>query len=230
MKERPILFSGPMVRALLDGRKTQTRRIMKPQPLFFTGRKYIVPDDAPKKFHDCDDIRECCPHGFPGDRLWVREAWNVFALSRDHDESWPLGEIPKADPRLDDDRRRSYCVDHPVASLPGREGGKGPWRPGIHMPRWASRITLLVTDVRVQRLHDISEEDAKAEGVERYAAGHGHVSDTEVAIDPGWTNFASYRAGFMTIWEEINGLASREANPWCWAISFRTEQAKQEAA
>ena len=202
--EKPILFSSPMVRAILNGSKTQTRRIMKPQPLFFTGRKYIVPDSAPKKFHDCDDIRECCPYGFPGDRLWVRETW------RPHGDE---GHLSLAD-------ATSTCTGPGDclfrASASEAEDAIFRWRPAIHMPRWASRITLIVTDVRVQRLQDISEENAKAEGVVQTAGGWWSAADGQAGGSP--------RSAFGVLWNSINGADSWDANPWVWAVSFAIEK------
>ena len=142
-KERPILCSAPDVMAILDGRKTQTRRIMKPQP------NRTWPDEVTPHWSvggnrtlpgASNPLR--CPYGVPGDRLWVREAWRL-------PDGAPKGWV---DYRADDTR----------------DGFK--WKPSIHMPRWASRITLEVTDVRVERLQDISEADAMAEGVRRRSA------------------------------------------------------------
>jgi hypothetical protein len=203
--ERPMLFSGPMVRAILGGSKTQTRRVMKPQPLFFTGRKYIVPDDAPKKFHDCDDIRECCPYGFPGDRIWVRETWHPYG--DDGKESLALATSTCTGP------------EHVLfrASANEAECATHRWRPAIHMPRWASRISLTVTDVRVQRLQDISEEDAKAEGVS------WDEGEQEEYVRK-WGYPQTCKARFADLWDGINSPGSWEANPWVWAISFTVER------
>lgn len=188
MNERPIIFSGAMVRAILDGTKTQTRRIVK--------------DDAWHNFGDCDtDGRmvdawavdpTLCPYGKAGDRLWVREThapgadhWGAWARRMDCDGSGP-------DPQI------FYAAD----------GGERPfierWRPSIHMPRFASRITLEITEVRAQRLHDITEADVVAEGVST----------------PG--PFAVHH--FMDLWTSINGRESWPANPWVWVLSFKRVQ------
>lgn len=139
VRERPILFSGPMVRAILEGRKTQTRRVLKNPD---DGVSTTIEDGSPLY---CDDggfwHPRPCPYGQPGDRLWVREAHQLS----------PDGPIYRA-------TAREHGTYEP--------GGAGPWRPSIHMPRWASRITLEITDVRVERVQEITEDDAIAEGVE----------------------------------------------------------------
>ncbi|MTI82607.1 MAG: hypothetical protein FH756_01650 [Firmicutes bacterium] len=150
MIEKPIIFSTEMVKAILEGRKTQTRRIMNPQPLFYTGRRYIVPDNAPKKWHDCDDIFAAgfCPYGQPGTVLWVRETW---ADLRGMGFGFPF----------------AYKVDTPSGSEGDRcriEFGVK-WKPSIHMPRKAARLFLKVKDVRVERLQEIvSGKDVYREG------------------------------------------------------------------
>lgn len=202
MKERPILFSAPMVRALLAGSKTQTRRVLKQA----TGLSLSVcmdeaaPGVAALSWlhgdgpgHDVHEHieRVRCPYGQPGDRLWVREAWGLWQQPFDH-ESHDV--VYRAD------------VDRPE---PKR------WRPSIHMPRWASRILLEVTDVRVERLQDISEADAIAEGIVPFGDG-GFVSD-----DDGRCYGATARQSYAYLWESINGADSWAANPWAWVVSFR---------
>lgn len=176
MKERPILFSGAMVRALLDGTKTQTRRMVKPQPRILAGELLCWKDDALTD----DQMAELCPYGQPGDRLWVREAWM---------------DLRGVDGAVGPCMYRATFGNAP-------DGGK--WRPSIHMPRWASRITLEVTGMRVERLQDISEADARAEGVSR-------------AQCPDWHATTDFRA----IWESINGPGSWDANPWVWVVEFK---------
>lgn len=206
MKERPILFSGPMVRAILEHRKTQTRRVVKPRPHSATnamadgdwwphrGRSYNLGHKS-KSF--AKDVGALCPCGTPGDRLWVRETWAC----------------------LDPERRTP--VLYRASESPLREYV---WRPSIHMPRWASRITLDVTDVRVERLQDITEEDAKAEGVEQTSDGWWRLPDE--ARLPGENDCASHpRAAFSALWESINGKGSWAANPWVWVISFNRIEA-----
>ena len=189
MTERPILFSAEMVRAILDGRKKQTRRVMKVQPYpdsIVTVEHFnqTVVDrhgdmqPGPEIFgaHWDDGEYGCrCPYGAPGDTLWVRETWAGHASGVD------------------------YAADFAAVS----RTQAGPWRPSIHMPRWASRITLRITDVRVERLQEISHEDCGAEGA-------WHDSYPTV---PSYGNFAR-------LWNDINGPGAWDANPWVWAISF----------
>ena len=234
-RERPILFSGEMVRAILDGRKTQTRRVVSPQP---TGpavmsdpladlRAAGIPVDGLSRepfalwmTDERNDLGEfiehgvCCPYGGVGDRLWVREAWypafkrteassGVVFPSFAHPHGAPLGHPGEANPGW--------------APL-GRNGNKGEgWRSPIHMPRWASRLTLEITDVRVQRVQEISEADAEAEGVE-----HGNVAGRDVDIDADVWNGA-YRRAFRALWSSLNAKRgySWDSNPWVWALTFR---------
>lgn len=183
MKERPILFSAPMVRALLAGTKTQTRRVIKPRHLAFFNQ------DAAAMLSDWNE--RPLPYGKPGDRLWVRETW--------HDASSSLHSCAL------------YRAD-------GIDLHWDKWTPSIHMPRRASRITLEITSVRVERLQEISIEDAKAEG----AWGPDDSIAQKVADYFGTDIFsANPRKAFQMLWESINGPDSWAANPWVWAIEFR---------
>lgn len=205
MKSRPILFSGPMVRAILEGRKTQTRRPLKPQP--------ICGDDP-------NWIRPPCPYGKPGDRLWVRE--NFLQLMH--------GKVT--------DGRVKYCasIDPRSTGTPKNDGYWWRKRPSIHMPRWDSRITLEVTDIRVERLQKISREDAIAEGAREFPDLQGKHPYGQ---DPRWSMeeptdvsqcLGTPRAAFANYWCKINGkklpggvLDSRpwDENPWVWVVEFR---------
>ena len=192
MKERPIIFSAPMVRALLAGTKTQTRRIAKPVKHPDLGNVYspgaLVLEHEPQHVID-----RACPYGKPGgDRLYVREAW-AAPHAYDH---LPPRLIPQ-------DARIHYAATEDRGGLL--------WRPSIHMPRWASRITLEVTGVRVERLQGISEADAIAEG----ARNSLHL--------PGG-RFA--RENFEHLWWTINGDGSWESNPWVWVVEFKAIEAK----
>lgn len=193
MKERPILFSGPMVRAILDGRKTQTRRVVKPQPETATDCPYHVGVGQSRK-------SRTCPYGTVGDRLWVREAWLPF------DQDHVIGDckvayMAEATP-TSEEIRKEYI----------REGRNYRWRPSIHMPRWASRITLEITGVRVERLQEISETDAIAEGaMSQLCSMHDQ---------PDAMKF-THRNGFTNLWQSINGPESWASNPWVWVIEFR---------
>ena len=175
-KERPILFSGPMVRAILEGRKTQTRRVVKlPKDASPYAELHHIDLLGNAVFTDGSVVRAFAQ---AGTRLWVRETWSGTGMD----------VVYKSDD-LSSWRQLS------------------PWRPSIHMPRWASRITLEVTGVRVERLQDISEEDAKAEG-----------SKIMNHDDIGWH---SYQRGFQTLWESINGPGSWDADPWVWVVEFK---------
>ena len=183
MKERPIIFSAPMVRAILSGAKTQTRRVVKPHHMAMVGAEQFP-------------ILALCPFGRPGDRLWVREQ---FACVRTQEM-----------------RYVEYKADRSLSDFEGYDNpAGGRWRPSIHMPRWASRITLEVTGVRVERVQDISGMDAKREGVSVPA----HIPEDGADLDYA-------RRGFRRLWEEIHGPGSWDANPWVWAVKFkRLEQA-----
>jgi hypothetical protein len=200
MKERPILMSDTMVRAILDGRKTQTRRVVKPQP----DRAMVAPhcengwwmwrvwtpEHAKHGYPSTryGDVR--CPYGVPGDRLWVRETWAPH----------PSGE-----------RTAFYAATLGGLYVGGFPEWDGPWKPSIHMPRWASRITLEVVNVRVERLQDISEADAQAEGCDPAIAGHCEDGPLR-----------TYRTGFVRLWDNINAeRATWASNPWVWVVEFK---------
>jgi hypothetical protein len=190
MTERPILFSAPMVRALLAGTKTQTRRVVKGWPLewlkpgMFTPEYVALPENG------------ACPYGQPGDRLWVRE---TFAGSIAYERH---GYALK-----DWGNKLWYVADG--------EPRSGQWtrpRPSIHMPRCLSRITLEVTGVRVERLQDISEADAQAEGCALECMTPTGDDSGSAIHGPG---------GYMALWESINGPGSWDANPRVWVVEFR---------
>lgn len=232
MKARPILFSSPMIRALLAGSKTQTRRIVKPQPgeldrpFMMDDGTWHVTDSrggnmSPLGTHD----NGACPYGGPGDLLWVREGGELLRDAYDNDPAtgqdlWrDVGWVHGADGQI---------IERPrFPSL----GGLAEWvdacarhrRPSIHMPRWASRLTLEITGVRVERLQDISEADAKAEGLFEWAL-QGPSDDTLLAW--GWkpreadVGFATPVGAYRGLWKHINGPGSWDANPYVWAVSF----------
>lgn len=201
MKERPILFSAPMVRALLDGSKTQTRRALRVQPLDVlpmegdkAGCQWVglmTRDPAPK------GTVFRCKFGVPGDLLWVRETWYCDDY-----------RVQKG-PYLEVDGAREltvYFADNPRPY----EAEQPIWRPSIHMPCWASRILLEIVSVRVERLQDISEADARAEGT---PGGHSAIQDYPYAATP----IEHYR----WLWDLINGASRWDANPWVWVVEFK---------
>lgn len=195
MKERPILFSAPMVRALLSGSKTQTRRIMKPQPEkcppdysrpghLWPCRIHQTMLHVEKELQNLEGSWEglagaACPYGREGDRLWVRETFG---------RAWHHAQPPFFYRASD---------ENSVGSHPEFDG----WKPSIHMPRAASRIMLEIVSVRVERLNDISEADAAAEGAP--------------------VHFKSSRDNFCALWQQINGPGSWNANPWVWVVEFK---------
>lgn len=216
MKERPIPFKAPMVRAILDGTKTQTRRAVKLRDLLQIRRgdathyRGVRPDDTMRRAVSdvgADGVVKLCPYGQPGDRLWVREAWRTVAGADD---------IPPRD-LMNVESFTRYEAD---AAKPA---GMGKLRPGMFMPRWASRILLEVVSVRVERLQDISEADARAEGVcelPGQAAEPGCWWTADVgagAAMHGRTPSGAYRL----LWESINGPDSWDANPWVWVVEFK---------
>ncbi|MGU0809206.1 hypothetical protein ACSEQ5_14635 [Pseudomonas aeruginosa] len=203
MKERPILFTGPMVRAILEGRKTVTRRVVKPPPDFLGS---MVDPNTPFKTLDAGlHARITCPYGEPGDRLWVREAWaadaQVDAIApRDLSQGEPIW----------------YPADFSVRQTGCSMISKGRGRPSIHMPRWASRILLEITAVRIERLQDISEEQALAEGVRGEPCDHARQACADIGC---WGDTAKGAFGFL--WESLNGEGSWAANPWVWVVEFK---------
>lgn len=189
MRERPILFSGEMVRAILEGRKSQTRRVIVPQPMrgHWIDRVKGYSEAWAEYFSNAKVHGTLsCPYGEVGDRLWVREAWRKHP---EFDYRGPGGCLYFAD--------RGHKFD-------------GPWKPSIHMPRWASRITLEVTSIRVERLRDISEEDAEAEGIQFIR----DVPDVDETL--------SAKELFEVLWDSINGKRGYgwKVNPWVWVVGF----------
>lgn len=221
MKQRPIIFNEYQVRALLDGSMTQTRRIMKVQPSeHFTPMNMALETDyeahwytpgivdkhgylQPSK-HDVfgvasEDEGYTCPFGAVGDCIWVRETWNKYGglVTYRADYDW-----------IEDMKKEMACH----ASYPK-------WHPSIHMPRWASRILLEITDVRVERLNDISQEDAQAEGME-LTGWRPTYSDPDSGGEV-WTPYDN----FALLWESIYGEESWQSNPWVWVIEFKRIEA-----
>jgi hypothetical protein len=228
MTDRPILFSGEMVRAILDGRKTQTRRVMKVQP-WPNATVEVGPyhphrmdrngesQPGPATFGAIWDHQDIvnggdaglrCPYGKPGDQLWVRETWKPVPIS-----AYRCSEGVQQTPNPQDTHEAAVYK----AGWDRSSGGVS-WRPSIYMPRWASRITLRITDIRVERLQDISEDDARAEGVTP-ATEPPTAAALMTAVGRGaW--FMPHRGAFANIWNKINAPGAWDENPWVWAISF----------
>ena len=233
MKERPIIFSAPMVRALLAGTKTQTRRIVKARDLEWM--------DVHQGLREPDNA-ERCPYGQPGDRIWVRETWQVARETLDYETGGEYDVFEwtdeLGDPRLHlngdarfgmkaglfyvaDGEHKNPSVFYNLTGIDNKtilRPREITWRPSIHMPRWASRISLGITSVRVERLQDISIEDAKAEG----AWGPDDSVVEKVANHFGIHHFdTNPRLAYQMLWEQINGPDSWDANPWVWVVEFK---------
>ena len=201
MKERPILFSSEMVRAILEGRKTQTRRVVK--SLVSINHSGLSHD--PMVLHDGDWIKpnEWSPYGQPGDRLWVRETWG---LTPELDLQLLKDDLTPIDISIDDAQHVGYKADCSGANAVTK------WRPSIYMPRWASRIMLEIVSVRVERVQDANAESYIEEGI--------HVSMYEPA---GKSTGNPEEAAFKTLWDSINAKRgySWDSNPWVWVIEFK---------
>lgn len=215
-KERPIIFSGPMVKAILEGRKTQTRRaVAQPKRISDEWRRADTASIRcmgkpwePERYLYAEFFKfdgdgssfgkvvgtVTCPYGQPEDRLWVREKW--YCAGEHECDGYPA----------------RYEVDAELASAVSTK-----WRTPIFMPRWASRITLEITNVRVERLQSISDEDAKAEGVDQapYSPNRIWIANPE--------NSRRYIKTFRKAWDKLNAKRgySWESNPWCWVLEFR---------
>ncbi|WP_400581421.1 hypothetical protein ACFELG_15535 [Pseudomonas aeruginosa] len=209
MKERPILFNDQMVRAILEGRKTATRRIAKPVKHPDLGNIYapgaLVLEREPQHVID-----RACPYGQPGDRLWVREAWQGPLISDEEqaaNQSWWKDMTKFQNP--------GHCAyrasgdDNEYVDPDGYFHCK--WKPSIHMPRWASRILLEITAVRVERLQDITRSGIRAEGLQ---------CPPELCSDDVSPNYRDwYPAAWRELWESTGG--DWAANPWVWVVEFK---------
>lgn len=227
LKERGIIFSSPMVRALLAGKKTQTRRIVGSARDADNGELVDVPDDGlalwtdpatgyPREAKDpnwlwrpanaidcsCEDGGPFwkCPYGSPGDRLWVRETWARHYSGME-------GCRPHYRADLPEEKDAAMTANHAFGLMK--------WKPSIHMPRRLSRIDLEITEVRVERLNAISEEDAEAEGIPYIDNGRGILQWSAAGK---W--YVYVQDAYKGLWNSINGKGSWDANPWVWCISF----------
>lgn len=208
MKERGMIFNGEMVRAILDGRKTQTRRPIKWKQTRFTeigeredGSKWPWSEDA----EHAGDFWHPCPFGAVGDRIWVRETFCTVDDTQYGGEKWV---DYRATPKFEASHPAGWdCAPNDAEALK--------WRPSIHMPRWASRILLEITNVRVERLNAISQEDAQAEGME-LTGWRPTYSDP----DSGGEVMTPYD-NFAELWSSIYGEEGWKSNPWVWVIEFK---------
>ena len=244
-----------MVRALLEGRKTQTRRVVKDQPPPCKGFPHMHPDGSWGIYLDQPNGGPYkhigkCPYGSPGHLLWVRETWQTamsddgpcLLYRADKGRWYPeyTGPNEGIGPSFDYER---YPGDY--VEWAGDVERRGPWKSPIHMPRWASRLTLEITDVRVERLQSLSEEDAIAEGVfftdygrRCFHEGQGNPSTCPASVEhhplkPGWMwkptlssdeCLGSARHAYANLWNTINGPSSWQASPWIWALTFKVHQ------
>jgi hypothetical protein len=237
IRERPIIFNADMVRAILDGHKTQTRRLVKPQPNIF-GPSDASWFDAKSEFwrNSSQYARDCCPFGSVGDRLWVREAFDIvndpaaYAPGRKPPRlpegcgEYDAGPYKKRGPNGE-----RWVVDY-AADKNTRVmdiAGQRKWTPSIHMPRWASRITLEILSVRIERLQKITEADAKVEGVMGLSTELMQDAARRVASE-GSAGAPSYQVGpidyFRQLWDRLYGKKPGCAwadSPYVWVISFR---------
>ena len=205
MMDRPILFSAPMIRAILEGRKTQTRRVIKDTGFYAIDGHH----GAETAKRERAALATRCPYGQPGDRLWVREAFQpLFAdgVENHWETDWKTG--------------KGYAISYPATDgiheyLDADDNLTDACKPSIHMPRWASRILLEITAVRVERLQDISEADAQAEGAPF------ELGELERLILGAK---AKHRSGFVRLWQSINGEQSWHENPWVWVVEFKRVQ------
>lgn len=236
-KDRPILFSSTMVRALLEGDKTQTRRVMKPQPSVhengsyswngklggFVGFAGTHIEGFPKH------AASYCPYGKVGDLLWVRETFAASGFGsferfyyRADGESQFMGTMKESNGNITD-----YYTDYWVRNGEKRKGSE--WKPSLHMPRRANRITLEIVNVRVERLHAISDQDCFSEGVggedDEYYNRAEHYSLGGSSVEGGSVE----KCAFIGLWCSINGRDSWEANPWVWVVEFKVHQCNVNA-
>ncbi|HAT1623764.1 TPA: hypothetical protein I8Y35_000503 [Klebsiella oxytoca] len=240
MKERGMIFNAEMVLAILDGRKTQTRRIMKPQPEPCPRGGHWWPSNVFKTMLHVEEemqngkggwgglVGDACPFGDVGDRIWVRETWATLGNEDGCYVDWE-DNLCKGDERSAAKIYRASCEQRPgdygLWSIPDDAYWKphtkdhkfeGAWRPSIHMPRWASRILLEITNVRVERLNSIHDVDAMREGIQNLTT----CSHADFGI-PGVVNAQHPVRAFQLLWESIYGADNWKANPWVWVIEFK---------
>jgi len=218
MKERPILFSAPMVRALLNRSKTQTRRVVK-----LRNGQYLPPSESADR-PGWQQLLHSCPYGIPGDRLWVKETWGMELLWGTSGE----GSISRGyEIRYRAGGECGFTYEGPDSEIDPflryYDTQKGNWRPSIYMPHWASRILLEIVHIRVERLQNLSETDALAEGVDPELCDHARRSCEEIGC---YGNTA--KAAYHGLWDQIHGQDSWATNPWVWVVQFRRIEQDRE--
>lgn len=235
MKERGIIFNGEMVRALLDGRKTQTRRIVSDRHLNLIDIGSQIGECYPLECgvdhaNSQSYYREHCPFGIVGDRIWVRETWGVVSHELDEDgriqpcspdrPATAINEMPFGNGFYSGHAIYAADGDFTWGDDDGYEDGRSCWKPSIHMPRAACRILLEITGVRIERLNGISEADAEAEGIDMDALADSQDCYDCIA-DHNMTGRPTATGAFKYLWESIYGEESWKANPWVWVIEFK---------
>ncbi len=249
MKERPILFNGEMVRAILEGHKTVTRRAVKGLQIpkedpsqGETRQRWSAVGQRHARYGFCvfgETEEECamelgefgaCPYGRPGDRLWVREAWSIDMIAacstdKGYDSEYELRY------RADDAAREiQVAPGEPDPYIALYDSQRGDWRPSIHMPRWAARILLEITGVRVERLQEGEGETAfesryLAEGINRIHHGDGEYYFHPFKSEPGPGNWSDPFDAWRSLWVSAYGAESWNANPWVWVVEFKRVEA-----
>ncbi len=199
---KPILFNSEMVRAIVSGQKTQTRRIIKPEPLSVVDNATVPYIGTPSELMKALEQSNRKPPYVVGDTLYVRETWayHKLAINSHQDDKGPF--VYAADPMAD---------QHRLGDV---------WRPSIHMPKYAARIFLEVANVRAERLHNISEQDCWDEGCEEIMHDFDDISQIEMAKNIG-SCIEDMRPVYALLWEKINGAGSWDANPWLWVVNFK---------
>lgn len=213
-KERPILFTGPLVNAILKSDKTQTRRVIRTE-----WWRCLDPEDP----DDRNAAIKQCPYGQPGDRLWIRETFRYVILKSDlhYSVNYKAGGWKSCK------RHGPKSLD--VTKATSYEGSEAwPWKPSIHMPRWASRLTLAITNVRVERLQDISTNDALAEGVNLTPFWMPNELNARPFGEKWWDDFYFWtnypQLVFQRLWDSLNARRGYPwtSNPWVWVIEFKS--------
>lgn len=223
-KERPILFSTDMVNAILGGHKTQTRRVIKPQPTEHWMKNVYYHQPSGEQYENGEQLfwlsdgeygEVKCPYGRPGDKLWVRETWAKYCYADEFGVT-----------HYDQDMIFYKADGTPDLTIVDADGFEEQdqnikWKPSIHMPKDASRIKLLVKNIKVERLQDISKQDAVAEGIEEVPTPVDGLRSWKNYLGP--TSYTNPVTSFQSLWDSINGKKetfSWEGNPWVWVVGF----------